>query len=131
MDDDEKLLRALEVIDQGVSFLSNRLCNPNKVSFIPRDSKDLIELADITYSTIDKLWLDGLITIHPNDGISNIRFTYAGRKKYLELTYWDKDNWFKIYDRWLCCNRAIQVWCVCIVSSMCDVHGIRCHGSHD
>jgi hypothetical protein len=30
-----------------------------------------------------------------------------------------------------CCVKAKRVFCVCIVSFECPVHGSRCYGTHD
>jgi hypothetical protein len=34
-------------------------------------------------------------------------------------------------DRYACCEKAKFRNCVCIASTECEDHGIRCYGSHD
>lgn len=57
--------------------------------------------------------------------------TYKARRLILDESGFDLDKWQSRWHSKLCCERAIPMPCVCTMSYSCDVHGGRCHGTHD
>ena len=69
-------------------------------------------------------------------GFTYSRLTYKGRRILYEeqdkdLVGW-RQLWKKLDSSVICCDRVIPgPFCVCRVTTICDVHGGGCHGSHD
>ena len=134
--DTAAVVKVLLAVDRfGVVFPANRSIEPQKCSYIPRNSKDFKGPAGVSYAEIDAAVADGYLSIGVYEGIGHLYWTYKGRKFYLENASRRTRDWLhncrKLYKRYLCCDKAVPMFCVCTVSTICLDHGRQCHGTHD
>lgn len=131
-DDDARLL--LDAVHAGLAFRSDKTAGPGHCYGVPRNDSDIREGTDVSFEMIEAARAEDLIKTLVFDEYERVVFAYAGRKKHLELHGYDVKRWAGWMDSHVaerCCERALPVDCVCMQRTICDVHGERCHGSHD
>lgn len=124
----------LEAVHQGIAFPKDRGLLPGKCGWIPMSRDQFIQKtqpSELDYVSIDQMVTDGVARFTEYNDFVMLIPTYEGRRRLFELTKWDRTQWAQSYSTYICCEKALPSFCVCIVRTCCPDHGDNCHGTHD
>lgn len=112
----------------GLVFPKDRSSGPYKAPHYV-DSVEGLTASNTSFGIIDELVDMGWVEIndHYKHKIAFATLTYMGHRERLKQRDFDFD---KFRGRG-CCDKAIPVFCVCRLKTLCPDHGHICRGTHD